>query len=47
MTRPCVFALGLIAGCLVSPAAQILAARYCGHHFLTVQLKETPCPPSA
>ncbi len=42
MTRPCVFALGLIAGCLVSPAAQILAARYSGRHFLTVQLKETP-----
>lgn len=47
MTRPCVFALGLTLGALVSPAAQILAARYSGRHFLTVQLKEIPCPPSA
>lgn len=47
MTRPCAFALGLTLGALVSPAAQILAARHSGRHFLTVQLKETPCPPSA
>lgn len=35
MNLPCVFALGLTIGALVSPAAQILAARYCGRHVLT------------
>ncbi|MGH9271150.1 MAG: hypothetical protein ACRDZ2_07740 [Ilumatobacteraceae bacterium] len=47
MTRPCAFALGLTLGALVSPAAQILAARYSGQHVLSIEIKETPCPPSA
>lgn len=42
MTRPCVFALGITVGCLIAPAAQILAARVCGKHYLDTPTKETP-----
>lgn len=42
MTRPCIFALGLGLGALVSPVAQVLAAKYADRHWLDVQAKEFP-----
>lgn len=40
MSRPVAFALGLGLGALVSPAAQLLAARYAGRHWLDITTKE-------
>jgi hypothetical protein len=42
MTRPCVFALGLTLGALITPLAQHATARICGTHYLAVTIKETP-----
>lgn len=40
MSRPAIFALGLAVGALVSPAAQLIAARYAGRHWLDITTKE-------
>lgn len=40
MSKPCAFGIGLTLGALISPAAQLAAARYSGRHFLTIELKE-------
>jgi hypothetical protein len=40
VTRRVAFGLGLTLGALVSPLAQLLAARYAGRHWLDITTKE-------
>lgn len=42
MTKPCVFVVGAGVGAWFVVLTELLAARYAGHHFMTVVQKEQP-----